>query len=164
MIVSNQPSRQPTRRLQALLLCSCLLLPLGATYARDTGPEVDSFGAPQAGVWNAASSTADAVTGDIRLSESEIVVANRSSLPIRPAYPGAEHVFAVDPATDPVMLNDNHLCASPVTYVTLLSYNAFALAIHMHDGARPPNEPTSADVSEFARKGKCASYYYYSSF
>ncbi|WP_146193193.1 hypothetical protein [Maritimibacter sp. 55A14] len=58
------------------------------------------------------------------------------------------------------MKNSKRLCGSPVTYVTLLSYHDFALAVHMFDRNQPPDEPTPVNVHDFARKGKCASYYY----
>jgi len=165
MIVSNHPISKSPRWLKALLLCSPLLLPLGGTYAQDLDLGAEerfiAFDAPKAGSnWSASSGAARAITGDIRVAESKIAFANGSSISIRPTYPGARNVFMVDPVADPPMLNSNHLCGSPVTYVVLLSYHAYALAVHMYDVPQPPEEPTPANVHEFARMTKCASYYY----
>ncbi len=169
MIVSKPALSKPPRWLNALALCACFALPLGGTLAQDleSGAEdgVVAFGAPENGVWHASSRPAKAITGDIRLTGSEIAFANGRS--IRLSDPAGRNVFAVDPAADPPMLDGRHLCGAPVRYVVLLSYYDFALALHMYDGHQPPNEPTAANIKEFAYKGvgsgngKCASYYYY---
>lgn len=165
MIMSKRKLRRPPRWLRSALLCTSLLLPVGVTYAGDRGPEVRrslaELGTTVTGSWRAGSSTAKTVTGDIRISNAAIVFENGERLPIQPAFPGAQNVFAVVPAADPALLNDGRLCKAPVTYVMLLSYGDFALAMHTYDGRLPPDQPTQARVSEVARKGKCASFYYH---
>jgi hypothetical protein len=169
MIVSKHPVSESPRWLSALVLCSCVALPLGGTFAQDVETRaregVVAFGAPAAGVWHASSGPAKETTGDIRLTASEIAFANGRS--IRLSDPAGRNVFAVDPAADPPMLDGRHLCGAPVRYVVLLSYHDFALALHIYDGPQPPGEPTAENINEFAYKGlgsgkgKCASYYYY---
>lgn len=160
MIISHHIIPKPPSWISALLLSSCIFLPLGVTQARGTDPGFTTFGPPQTGTWTASSEDAKAVTGNIQITESTIVFDDGEPIAISPVYPDGRNVFAIDPESDVTKLDEARLCGSPITYVMLLSYHDYSLAMHLYDQSQPPEEPNSANVMDFARRGKCASYYY----
>lgn len=164
MITSNRQSPQPAHRMAAALLCAALLLPVGVTRAGDrgldTGSDLAQLSDAVIGTWRASSAAAERVTGDIRISDNVIVFENGEQVSIEPAFSGARNVFAVLSSAGSTVLSDLPFCKSPVTYITLVSYSDFALAMHAYDWHRPPAEPLPTDISNLARSRKCASFYY----
>lgn len=154
MILTRAPNATAPRAIHCLLLCTALLLPLGGTHAQAT------LHPPKTGAWHASSHTARAMTGDILVTKSGLVFENGDRLALAPALPGSKAVFTVDPAAVPARFRNDQLCSAPITHVTVLIYNDFAMAIHLHDGADLPPEPTPGTLTAIAQRGKCASYYY----
>lgn len=164
MILSQTHDISLPRWTRPLLLGLALVLPVGATLAQggDTAaaPESAALSAPRAGAWIASSDTAVRTTGDILLSKAGLTFENGRQIALTPAYSGSKHVFRVEPALQPSVAKGSGLCRAPITYVTLLAYNGFAMALHMYDDPTPPAEPTAATVTDLARMERCASQYY----
>lgn len=164
MIMSKRLRSKPSRRLRVTLLAVCLLLPLGFSSAEEhdavSAGMSPTIGTSALGDWHASSRTAVTTTGDIKVTPTGITFANGKEIPIRPATPGGQNVFAVTLETDPAVLGDGGHCQRSITYVMLLPYADFALAMHVYDDSLPPEAPSAANLSQLARQGRCASYYY----
>lgn len=159
MIITRHPNPTAPRLIRCLLLCIAMLLPLGGTQAKNKTEDA-TLHPPETGAWHASSHTARITTGDILVTKSGLVFETGDGIALAPAHPGSSSVFAVDPAAVPAGLGNDQLCRSPITHVTLVVYNDFALAMHLHDSAAPPSEPTPGTLTRIAVRGKCASYYY----
>lgn len=160
MILTRPPNPTAPRTIRCLLLSAALLLPLGGTHAQYEAGNA-TLHPPETGAWHASSRTARAMTGDILVTESGLVLENGDRIALAPALPGSKSVFTVDPAAVPARFRSDQLCRAPITHVTVLTYNDFAMAIHLHDGADSPPEPTAETLTAVAQRGKCASYYYH---
>ena len=71
--------------------------------------------------WPAASTTAYAITGDIRVSAESITFANGARIRIRPVSVEKPQVFTLVPrSANPTLLNGNKLCGdTPPTFIVL---------------------------------------------
>lgn len=79
--------------------------------------------------WSAASKTATAITGDIQLSPTRLIMANGAMLPLAvdsdpkafgtSSGPQAARILKVTKPADPKLLNGNTLCGAPVRWIAV---------------------------------------------
>ncbi len=105
--------------------------------------------------WPAASTTAYAITGDIRVSANSITFANGARIHIRPVSRDKPQVFTLVPrSANPTLLNGNKLCGdTPPTFI-VLARDGNELYMKVFDGPDVP--PGRADP--FPESGTCATY------
>jgi hypothetical protein len=106
--------------------------------------------------WEAASTTALAITGNIRVSADRITFANGAHIGLAPV--GADHpnVFAVKPSANPTLLNGNKLCGTkPPTYV-VIARDGNSLYFKVSDGQDMPE----GRADPLPEPGICATYNY----
>lgn len=114
------------------------------------------------GRWRAASSTASAVTGDIRLRGDTLIFGNGKRLTLIPASAregnwtplpesSSGALYRLDPPSDPVLLHGNTLCGKPVTYIVLSQRAEHGLGLTAFTGKAAP-QGFDADA--------CAVYFY----
>ncbi|MFL5266200.1 MAG: hypothetical protein ACJ8AH_06300 [Stellaceae bacterium] len=85
--------------------------------------------APPGDHWEAVSTTAIAITGDVTFSPGRITFGNGKSLPLAPAGAMPEFgapmgtvsatLYRVTSPADPVLLHGNRLCGQPVTFIVV---------------------------------------------
>ncbi|MEZ5670796.1 MAG: hypothetical protein R3F55_25855 [Alphaproteobacteria bacterium] len=114
--------------------------------------------------WQAYSSIAMAITGDITTTPTAIVFGNGASLAVQAVQqgvpglwgfesaPGPATVLQVVPPANPVLLEGNTLCGMQPTYITLAVVADGSLAMTVYGGSAVPTSSQSDDV--------CAIYYY----
>ncbi len=92
--------------------------------------------------WAAASTTAYAITGDIRVSADSITFANGKRIRIRPVSADKPQVFTLVPrSANPTLLNGNKLCGdTPPTFVALVR-DGNELYMKVFDGPEVPARP-----------------------
>ena len=105
--------------------------------------------------WTATSTTAYAITGDIRVSADSITFANGKRIRIRPVSADKPQVFTLVPrSANPTLLNGNKLCGdTPPTFIALMR-DGGALYMKVFDG---PDVPQGR-ADPFPEPGTCATY------
>ncbi|MEG6507837.1 hypothetical protein V6C03_02535 [Methyloligella sp. 2.7D] len=104
--------------------------------------------------WEAASTTAISITGDITLSDDKITFADGKTLNLRPLGGDKPGVYAIDPPENPTLLNGNKLCGDkPPTFIVAGRPNDDNLYLKVFDTDEAP-----AASNELMQPGMCAGY------
>ena len=92
-----------------------------------------AFAAPKAERWSATSSTAMAITGDITLSPTRLIMARGVTLPLKvdsdtkafwtSSGNQAARILRVTKPADPKLLHGNTLCGKPVRWTAVYQSN-----------------------------------------
>lgn len=114
--------------------------------------------------WQASSTTAISITGNITLQETRVTFANGKSLQLEriearsgrwsPMGGASEDgtIYKVNPPADPVLRNRNTFCGSPVTHIVLTYPSRSELTMYVYALSAPPKGNGTDEL--------CASYYY----
>jgi len=113
------------------------------------------------GNWSAVSNTATSITGDITVSDGEVTFSDNKSVKIASVgtkegdwtdFGGSMegHIFKLEPAADPELLNGNKLCGMPGNPVThlVLATGDDGLSLIVYTGDETPT-PDSSPCSIF---------------
>lgn len=111
--------------------------------------------------WSALSTTASGITGDIILAPGRAVLGRKVFRLVAPvtindfrADNGLRkaEVFAVKPAINPVLRNQNRLCTAPVRWIATWPESDGGLGMSAFSGAKTPTGVDAADA--------CGTFYY----
>lgn len=116
--------------------------------------------ASAAETWEAVSTTAMSITGDITVEEEKITFDNGESLGLRPVGDDEPGVFVVTPEANPTLLNGNKLCGNePPTFLVFGRPKAEGSDETLYLKVFDTNDvPEASD--EMDQPGICASYTY----
>ncbi|MFD0986047.1 hypothetical protein [Methyloligella solikamskensis] len=110
--------------------------------------------------WEAVSTTAMSITGDITVEDEKITFKNGESLGLRPVGDDEPGVFVVTPEANPTLLNGNKLCGNqPPTFLVFGRPKADGDDETLYLKVFDTNDvPPASD--EMDQPGICASYTY----
>ncbi|ODA66091.1 hypothetical protein A7A08_02943 [Methyloligella halotolerans] len=110
--------------------------------------------------WEAVSTTAMSITGNITIDEYKVTFENGESLGLRPVGEDEPGVFVVTPEANPTLLNGNKLCGNePPTFLVFGRPKADGGDETLYLKVFDTNDVPEAS-NEMDQPGICASYTY----
>jgi len=132
------------KKLGIILFCAC-----GVAFAAGSGTQK----------WQATSTTAMSITGDVQLSGSALYFQNGKSLNLKSVARndnGSRQVFKVEGNTNPVLNNGNYLCGPRPPAHLFVERTKTSMAIAVFESDQAPK----LDFDVFMPVGACATYHY----